>query len=56
MSQNSSDDTKQRKKAALDCNHTTPSDTKTSESGVVGGKRSETKWQSNKGEEKKPIT
>lgn len=37
--QNSSDDTKQRKKAAVDCNHTAPSDTNTTDSGVVGGKR-----------------
>lgn len=44
MSQKFSDDTKQRKKAAVDCNHTTPSDTNTTESGVVGGKRRETKW------------
>lgn len=36
MSQNSSDKTKQRKKAAVDHNHTTSSDTNTTESGVVG--------------------
>jgi len=34
----SSDNTKQRKKAAVDCNHTTPSDTNTTDS-VVGEKR-----------------
>lgn len=36
--QNSSDDTQQRKKSAVDCNHTTHSDTNTTDSGVVGGK------------------